>query len=100
MDEPRITPSSKPARSVYEDFEIRFVQVYTMMDGTKVTAPRLYALYEQAFDDLQNFRFVPGKNLEDDVSYVTIERRFYPIRNARISEDEADYSISCRPDEF
>lgn len=95
----RTTPIPKPEKSVFEDFEIRYVRVYSMKDGTRHVAPHLYSLHEQAFADLQNFHFVSGKTM-DDVSYATIERRFYPFRGTRTLADEEGYSIVFRPQLF
>ena len=61
-------------------FEACFVRVYALMDGRKVDAPCLYKTYEQAVADLQNFFFISDANL-DTVSFVTIEKRFYPVRS-------------------
>lgn len=69
-----------PANSVYGDFEFLYVRVYHMMDGRTVVPPMLYAHHEQAVEDLQWFGEEAGVRSLENVSYVTIERRFYPRR--------------------
>lgn len=66
-----------------------FVRVYTLRDGSKVTAPGMYALYEQAEADLGLFCPEAGVVDLSEVSYVTIEKRFSPTPIWHIEGSEA-----------
>ncbi|MFD1675446.1 hypothetical protein [Alicyclobacillus fodiniaquatilis] len=80
MGELNISIADAPTTSVYEDFEELWGHVYTLRNGEKVEAPSFYAKYEQAFEEIQWYCPAPGVRSLDEVSIVTIEKRFYPRR--------------------